>query len=240
MVLQMQQSTSNNDTLCQKMVQLFRTPLPLISKSLELQPRSVHQKVGVNATSFGQLFATSLLACARTLEFREMILYSSPTLCGNDTMPQSGSTVKIWLVELFLKLQIIIISFLAECDSMIHLSFDLWTALNNYSMLGIFYHFIDKNFKCHVVLLGMKRLYGAHSSENIAVLVIQTLQAYHLEKRLGFCVMDNATDNDTSLATIEVFLFSIGVKWSGTEHRFRCFGHVINLVINAFTANKPL
>ena len=145
-------------------------------------------------------------------EFCEMILYSSPTLCGNDTMPQSGSTVKIWLVELFLKLQIIIISFLAKCDSMIHLSFDLWTALNNYSMLGIFYHFIDKNFKCHVVLLGMKRLYGAHSSENIAVLVIQTLQAYHLEKRLRFCVMDNTTDNDTSLATIEVFLFSIGVK----------------------------
>jgi hypothetical protein len=124
----------------------------------------------------------------------------------------------------------------------IYLSFDLWTSPNNFSILGIVCHFINAEFKACTLLLGMKRLFRPHSGENLAQLVIKSVQTYNLANRLGFCVMDNAGDNNTALVTIQNYLYNLpqSVNWSGSYHRLRCFGHVVSLVANAFTANKPL
>jgi hypothetical protein len=107
-------------------------------------------------------------------------------------------------------------------------------------MLGIVGHFIDVEFKARTVLLGMKRLLGPHSGENIAHLLIKAIKAYKLAKILGFCVLDNAGDNDTSLCAVQAYLLNEGVVWNGDSHRLRCFGHIVSLIARAFTANKPL
>ena len=86
----------------------------------------------------------------------------------------------------------------------------------------------------------MKRLYGPHTGENIALLLIEVLKTYEFGARLGFCVLDNAGDNDTSLRAVQVYLRSIGVTWDADAHRLRCFGHIVSLIANEFTANKPL
>jgi hypothetical protein len=52
--------------------------------------------------------------------------------------------------------------------------------------------------------------------------------------------MDNAGDNDTALKEIERWLATKGVSWDASLHRLRCFGHVVALISNAFTANKPV
>ena len=45
-------------------------------------------------------------------EFRDLMLYSSPALRGNDTLPKSGTTIKTWMLELFLLSQAILITLL--------------------------------------------------------------------------------------------------------------------------------
>ena len=107
-------------------------------------------------------------------------------------------------------------------------------------MLGIISYFIDYNFKARTVLLGLKRLIGSHSGENMAQLLIEAVKTYKLAKVLGFCVLDNAGDNDTSLRVVETFLLTQGVIWSADSYRLRCFGYIVSLVARAFTANKPL
>ncbi len=173
-------------------------------------------------------------------EFRDMMLYASPALRGTDFLCKSGNTVKEWLIQMFIVSQVMLLSLLLTSETSIHLSFDLWTSPNNYSVLGLVCHFIDKRFKARTIILGMQRLYGPHSGEIMAPLIIKVLKIYELGPRLGFCVLDNAGDNDTALRSIQVYLASLGINWNADAHRLRCFGHIINLVANAFTANKPL
>jgi hypothetical protein len=53
--------------------------------------------------------------------------------------------------------------------------------------------------------------------------------------------MDNAGDYDTALKEISRWLKATHkIIWDGEEHRLRCFGHVVSLIANAFTSNKPL
>ena len=107
-------------------------------------------------------------------------------------------------------------------------------------MLGIVGHFVDRSFKARIVLLGLKRLHGPYSGINMAQLLIQVIKTYNLANILGFCVLDNAGDNDTSLCIVEAFLLTQGVIWSADDHRLRCFGHIVSLIVGAFIANKPL
>jgi hypothetical protein len=173
-------------------------------------------------------------------QFQDLLKYASPHLRGNDVLITSGTTAKTSTVELFLAYQVMLIAFLLESPGLIHLSFDLWTAPNKFHMLGVVCHFIDKNFKTRTILLGMKRLFGPKSGENQAELVIEVIKKYKLENRMGYCMMDNASDNDTAMVAISKYLATKNVIWSAEEHRLRCFGHVISLVAQAFVENRPL
>jgi hypothetical protein len=107
-------------------------------------------------------------------------------------------------------------------------------------MLGIICYFVNCNFKAYTVMLGLKRLIRPHSRENMSCLLIETIEAYKLAHVLGFCVLDNARDNDTSLRSVQAYLLLQGVTWCADAHRLRCFGHIISLIASAFIANKPL
>jgi len=60
------------------------------------------------------------------------------------------------------------------------------------------------------------------------------LREYGVEEKLGYFVGDNASNNDTlvmALAEEQVF----GNRYyDAGEHRLRCAGHVVNLVVKAF------
>ena len=101
-------------------------------------------------------------------EFRDFILYCSLALRNNDTLPKSSNSVKTWLVELFFVSQLILIQLLLDSGAKIYMSFNLWSSLNHYLILGIVYHFIDRHFKARTVILSIKRLISPYSKENIA------------------------------------------------------------------------
>lgn len=146
----------------------------------------------------------------------------------------------MWMVELFLAQQLFLVALLAGSRAMVHISFDLWTSPNHYCMLGVVCHFIDKWWVNRTVLLALRPLKGAHCGVNIGNILIEVLKAYALEKLLGFCVTDNAGDNDTSMVSVQAYLATLEITWIAEDHRLRCLGHIINLIANAFTANKPL
>ncbi len=107
-------------------------------------------------------------------------------------------------------------------------------------MLGLCCHFIDCSWQARTVILGMKRLIGPHSGENMATLLKEVLQTYNLGPRLGYCVLDNASDNDTCLRVVEDHLLLQGIQWDADAYRLCCFGYIVNLVATAFLENKPI
>jgi hypothetical protein len=207
----------------------------LVDRARVFLPEVFHQKLLCLIAVLHLLFSI-----VEQDEFRDLLLYSSPQLRYNDILPKSSTTIKMWLLELFLLSQALLIKLLLTSGTKIHISFDLWSSPNHFSILGIVGHFIDIEFKACTVLLGMKRLLGPYSRENIAHLLIKVIKAYKLAKVLGFCVLDNTGDNDTFLGTVQAYLLSEEVVWNRDSYRLRCFGHIVSLIAGAFTANKPL
>ncbi|XP_044718832.1 uncharacterized protein HRG_07397 [Hirsutella rhossiliensis] len=71
------------------------------------------------------------------------------------------------------------------------------------------------------VLLGLPRLVGPHSGENIAAYLKEVIDRYELGSKLGYFMLDNAKSNDTCLETLARW-FPMDVS----RRRLRCIGHV--------------
>jgi hypothetical protein len=152
-----------------------------------------------------------LFSIVQQPEFRDMILYASPSLRGNDSLPKSASIIQLYLLTLFIASRVILISLLSVSNCMVHLSFDLWSSPNHYSVLGLVCHFIDLDFKARTIIIGMKRLYSPHTGANMSGLIIEALKCYKLEYRLGFCVLDNTSDNNTSSRSVQIYLATLDI-----------------------------
>lgn len=97
--------------------------------------------------------------------------------------------------------------------------------------MGIVAHFINAKGQNITTLLGLRRLLGAHSGVNMAEQVVKVIQDYEVTDKVGYFVLDNATNNNTCLE--EVF-DQLGLKVPVEHRRLRCLGHVINLTAQAF------
>ena len=63
---------------------------------------------------------------------------------------------------------------------------------------------------------------------------MSVLQDYNLTKKVGYFTLDNAQNNDSALTCLASHLREVGVSFDVKEHRLRCIGHIINLVVKAF------
>jgi hypothetical protein len=147
----------------------------------------------------------------------------------------SHVSVRSWMMTEFAIRQADIVGQLMASQSRIHISFDLWTSPHkNMAVLGVVGHFLTPEYTNQAILLSLRRLEGSHSGENIAELVIETLQKYQID-RLGYFVCDNASSNDTAIRDI---LKSYGIVGEQNRRRLRCLGHIINLAAQAFLFGK--
>jgi hypothetical protein len=143
-------------------------------------------------------------------------------------VPQNHSTVSSWISQAFIRRRQIIFDLIKTAMSQVHLSFDLWTAGTAKNYLGIVSHFVDAEGFKRDVLIGLPRIIGPHSGENVAPYVKEVIDRYELGSKLGYFVLDNADSNDTCLKALAVW-FPIDVG----RRRLRCIGHIINLVVRA-------
>ncbi|KAJ6572626.1 hypothetical protein B0H10DRAFT_1667163, partial [Mycena sp. CBHHK59/15] len=81
-------------------------------------------------------------------------------------------------------------------------------------------------------LIDFRKLVGQHSGENMAAAaaVWETVKKFRLVGRIMAFVMDNATNNDTMVATFARLCKKEGVRsFSVADTRMRCMPHTIHL-----------
>ena len=68
---------------------------------------------------------------------------------------------------------------------MIHISFDVWTApYGTVALLGVIGHFMDNKGIANSVLIGLRRIEGCHSGENLAATIIPILEEFAIVENL--------------------------------------------------------
>jgi len=162
--------------------------------------------------------------------FRRFLAVLSPSL--ETWIPRAGNTVRAWILAEFERRQEEVKKRLQKSKSRIHLSFDLWTSPNNMAFVGVVGHYMTSEYKVETVLLGLRRLHGTHSGENIAEAIVKVIRKYGLTgDQIGWFVLDNATSNDTCVKEI---LKTLEINDTAERRRLRCLGHIINLAAKAF------
>jgi len=111
---------------------------------------------------------------------------------------RSGDTIRNWILTEFKRRQNEIKFQLQASKGLIHLSFDLWTSPNQLSIVGIHGHFMSPQYKVDSTLLGLRRLRGPHSSENIAI------RKYEITDQIGYFVLDDASSNTTYVTCVQI------------------------------------
>lgn len=123
--------------------------------------------------------------------------------------------------------------------SRISISFDLWTSPNPYAILGIIAMWIDDTGKRRLTVLGMRRVHGEHTGENVRSTVLKLLNEYDIGGgQIGYFMLDNASSNDTAVN----FILKKLCPWMEVKQRryrrLRCLGHIINLYCQAFLMGR--
>ena len=165
--------------------------------------------------------------------FQSLLSYLHPSILSY--LPTSGNTIRAWVLDNFKQKQAHIKKELHLSKSLVHFSFDMWTSPNAMAMLGIVAHYVSHSGEAKDCLIGLKRITGTHSGENIAQSVIAVIKHYGLEDRLGYFMLDNIGSNDTCVRHI---LMNLQPGVDPEQRRLRCFGHIINLAAKAFLFGK--
>jgi BED zinc finger len=169
------------------------------------------------------------LSVVENKHFRELIITIAPAL--EKFVVHSGTTIRRWIRSEFEKQRLIIKKRLAKARSKIHISFDLWTAPNHRTFVGVVAHWLDEDLKKQEVLISLRRVIGVHTGENIASVMIPLLHEYGLNaSKLGFFQADNLGTNDVAIRFI---CKEFGIP-KPDSRRVRCLGHIINLAAKAF------
>ncbi|KID99129.1 Ribonuclease H-like protein, partial [Metarhizium majus ARSEF 297] len=158
--------------------------------------------------------------------FRRLLLYNNPSL--QEGQIPSGKTLVNLLMSEYNRALGPLHELLQRARSMVHFTFDGWTSRQNTSFLGINAHFIDQDWKQWRVLLALPALRKRHTGAALADEVADTVCAFGLQDRIGYCTLDNAANNDTAMETLGI---EFDFDWD--ERRICCAPHVLNLAVRA-------
>jgi hypothetical protein len=168
--------------------------------------------------------------------FRELVLWLNKGI--GQLLPKARATLRQWIIDAWLKEKEQLKKSLAIALSNIHLSFDLWTSPNHYTILAIYAHFIDGKGVRRQRLLAFKRLKGAHTGENQAATILEVIKDYSIDDRIGYFMADNAQSNDTAIELILKELYPRLTTEQRVARRLRCLGHITNLCARALLLGK--
>ncbi|KAJ8515596.1 hypothetical protein ONZ45_g6994 [Pleurotus djamor] len=117
----------------------------------------------------------------------------------------------------------------SKVKSKVSLSLDAWTSSNQHAFLAIVAHFVNNDGVLEELLIDFKELIGSHSGANMAEAVWSTMQRFGLVGKVIAIVMDNASNNDTLMTTLEALHRGAGFDFPAKDARLRCIPHTIHL-----------
>jgi hypothetical protein len=145
---------------------------------------------------------------------------------------RSGDTVRDWIEDEFLEAKKLVREeVLTKAISKIHISCDLWTSPNGFTLYSVAAHFVTRQKHNQTVLLALKRMRAAHSGEQIAEAIVTTLREYEIVDKLGVFIGDNVDTNDVAWREV---LKQTHPQRNPVASRSRCLSHIINLAAKAF------
>jgi len=139
----------------------------------------------------------------------------------------SHNSVSRYVVRLYDSLKPKVVLELSESMSRIHVSFDRWTTKGGKSgYLGIVAHYVDCQGTLKDLPIALPQLTGAHSGEAMAAVVIKIFKEFNVTVgKLGYFVLDNASNNNTTITTL-----AEEMGFSAAEKRLSCGPHTYNLI----------
>jgi hypothetical protein len=211
-----------------------------IGSGVEVSQHAANAMGNFNIQRFRQAAVLCLLDNNLLMEllaqpsFRDMISIANPE--AEAALWVSPRSVATYAMRLFRYLQPQVVQALSASVSKIHVSFDGWTTKGGKrSFFGIVTHFADASGVIRDLPIDLPQLAGAHTGDAIAATISKTLEAYGITpEKLGYFVLDNATNNDTAIAAL-----AVDYDFNPTHRRLRCSPHTLNLVGQAiiFGAN---
>lgn len=124
---------------------------------------------------------------------------------------------------------------LHKAISKIHFSIDCWSSPNKKNFQAICAHFVDEASILQKALLALPFHPNGHGGEFQAIEFMKVINDYDIASQIGYFVGDNATSNDKMLRHISDALQERGIYgFKPKQRRIRCYGHVINLAVQAF------
>jgi hypothetical protein len=160
--------------------------------------------------------------------FRDLIQLLNPAFF--EYLYKSGNSIRNLIMKDFEARKGKVKNELARSLSKIHVSFDLWTALNIIAILGVVIHYLTPNLKARSLFIGLKEIKDNYFNENIAATVLPILYDFEFTDRINYFISDNAAPNNLAVDALYRELKLVNI----TALRLRCLGHIINLSAKAF------
>ncbi|KAG9387108.1 Dimer-Tnp-hAT domain containing protein, partial [Pyrenophora tritici-repentis] len=141
--------------------------------------------------------------------FRNMIQLASVE--AERALWASHNSVSRYVIRLYNYLLPKVVASLSESMSKVHISFDGWTT---------------KLWRAQGLAYCAPQLTGAHTGEAMAEVVMAIFKQFEITVgKLGYFVLDNAHNNNTTINTL-----ALQMGFSATERRLRCGPHTLNLI----------
>ncbi len=165
--------------------------------------------------------------------FRALMSYMHAGLGG--LLPKATSTLRGWIMTEFDTQRGLLAAELSKSLSKVHITFDIWTASNQRGYIAVWAYWISSQGRQRR-LLAFRRVYRSHTGEVQAELLLEVLQQYSIDQKLGYCVSDNASSNDKAcellFRSIDPSIAALAIQ----GRRLRCFGHIVNLSAQSLLA----
>ncbi|OWT42447.1 hypothetical protein VFPPC_18547 [Pochonia chlamydosporia 170] len=170
-------------------------------------------------------------------EFRALLAYINADI---DTwLPDTHQTVKTWIMRQYEDQKEKVKQRIQSAKSRIHISCDLWTSPNSLAILGVVAHYVTEDCKLEHHTLALKDIDSEHDGSHLAAAIMEVVEDWGFASKLGYFVMDNASNNDTMMKSLSLGRYDSLLLPSAAN----IYSHIINLAAKSFlfvTDNEKL
>jgi hypothetical protein len=133
-----------------------------------------------------------------SIQFKALLTFLNE---DSNTALGTRNTLRVWTIQQYETRQKSLVTQLSLVTQKFHLSIDLWTG-QGVAYIGIIGHYFDQFNQLKAPVLKFSEIQGAHTGENQAEHVSKCIKQYDLASKLGYFMLDNASNNDTLMQHI--------------------------------------